>query len=112
MAKSLFSFIVGKNAEGMDTLDAAWGWLLQFAKGDLPCWITVVITVIGVLLVIRFRKQPIHSELNLSRLHFDDDGGPIILELEFTTYSHASRLDARAKLKLDGVKYPMKLEPV
>jgi len=32
------------------------------------------------------------------------------LELDSATYSHASRIDARAKLKLNGVRYPMSFE--
>ena len=77
--------------------------------GDFPPWLAVAIAVIATLFALR--KPPIHSELHFSRLRFDDDGGPISLEVELTTYSHASRLVATAKLKLDGIDYPMSLEP-
>ena len=65
---------------GMGILfDAIWEWLPQFARGDLPTWIAVAIALIAMLFAIR--KPPVHSELNISRLHFDDDGGPISQEL-------------------------------
>ena len=94
----------------LDILDGIWKWLPQFTKGDLPSWIAVAIAVVAILLV--FRKPRIHSELHLSRLHVEDDGGPINLEAEFTTYSHAARIDARATLKLDGISYPMSFQPL
>ena len=56
------------------------------------------------------RKTMQHTELSLTRLHFDNDGGPISLELELSTYSHAPKLTAKARLKMGGVDYPLKLE--
>jgi hypothetical protein len=78
--------------------------------GDFPSWLAVAIALAATLIALR--KVAIHSELHFTRLHFDDDGGPISLELELTTYSHAPRLDAHAKLKLDRAKYPMSQEPL
>jgi len=34
------------------------------------------------------------------------------LELDLTTYSHASRLEAKAKLKIDELDYPLIREPI
>ena len=42
----------------------------------------------------------------------DDDGGPISLDIDFTAYSYASTLKASAKLKLDGVSYPIEWGPM
>ena len=94
----------------MDTLVSIWQWFLQFAKGDLPSWLAIAIAVIAMLFALR--RPGAHTELSMSRLHFDDEGGPISLDMELTTYRHAPRLSATAKLKLDRVKYPLKLQPV
>ncbi len=48
----------------------------------------------------------------MSRFHVDDDDGTITLGLNLTTYSHAAQIESRAKLKLDGVNYPMTREPL
>ena len=58
------------------------------------------------------RKRSHHTELSLIRLHFNSDEEQISLELQLATYSHAPSLEAEARLKMDGIDYPMKLEPV
>jgi len=101
----------------MSGFDAAWTWLPQFASGPLPAWIGVLIGLVA--LYFATRKPRVHSELNLLQLKVgdgdddDDDGttgGPVILELDFTTYSHAARLTATAKVKINGVGCPMILQ--
>ena len=93
----------------MDVFDSVWKWLPEFTRGDLPSWAAVGLAFVAVLIAIR--RSSIHAELHLKKFQFDEDGGPIMLEMEFTTYSHAARLTAEAKLKLDGVAYPMITEP-
>ena len=83
-----------------------WEWL----QGDLASWLAVVLAVTAIYFALRKPVQ--HTELNLTRLHFDADGGPISLEVELSTYSHAPSLKAEAKLKIGGVSYPMRLEPL
>lgn len=100
---------------------AIWLWLLEFITGNFPSWLAVLIASVALYFLIR--KPRVHSELNLVQLKVGDDdddeddgdettGGPISLALEFTTYSHASRLTASAKVKLNGVSYPMTLQEV
>ncbi len=83
-----------------------WQWL----QSDLASWLAVGIAVIAVFFALR--KPSHHTELSLTRLHFDSDGGPISLELDLATYSHAPRLTAKARLKIGGIGYPMRLEPI
>jgi len=83
-----------------------WEWL----QSDLASWLTVGLAVMAVLFALR--RPTHHTELNYPHLHFNSDGGPISLELELATYSHSPRLKAKAKLKIDGVGYPMRLEPI
>ena len=94
----------------MDVLIQVWDYLPPFIKGDLPSWLAVIGAVIAMLFVLR--KPSAHTELRMIRLHFDSNGGPISLELDLTTYSHAPNLSARAKLKLDRVEFAMRPEPV
>ena len=94
----------------MDVSNSFWDWLPQFTRGDLPSWIAVAIALIAAFVALR--KSPVHSELHIARLHIDDAEGPITLDLDLTTYSHAARLKAQASLKLDGVNYPMTMEPL
>ena len=86
----------------MNILDAIWVWVPQFTKGDLPSWIAVAIALIAV--VIATRKPRSYSEINFTSLKFASDGGPITLDVEFTTYSHAATLEASTNLKIDGVE--------
>ncbi len=82
-----------------------WAWL----QGDLASWLAVVLAVMAIIYALRNRQ---HTELELVHLRFDNNGGPIDLELNLTTYSHAARIDATAKLEIDGVRYPLKWEPM
>lgn len=94
-----------------DTIQCLWQWLQsQWVQSDLASWLAVGLAVMAVIFALR--KPPQHTELNLTRLQFDSDGGPISLELELATYSHAPRLTAEARLKIGGTGYPMKLEPI
>ncbi len=83
-----------------------WEWL----QSDLASWLAVGLALMAVFFTLR--KPVKHTELSLSRLHFDDDGGPISLEVELSTESHAPNFEAEASLKMGGVNYPMRLEPV
>ena len=83
-----------------------WEWL----QGDLASWLAVVLAVTAIYFAVRKLGQ--HTELNFTRLHFDSDGGPISLEVELSTYSHAPNLKAEARLKIGGISYPMRLEPL
>ena len=94
----------------MDILGDIWQWLPQFAKGDLPSWLAV--TFAGIAMFLALRKPSLHTELGNVQLQFDSDGGPIHLTLELTTYSHAPRLTAKAKVRIGGINCPMKLEPI
>ena len=88
-----------------------WKWLQsQWVQSDLASWLAVGLALMAVYFALRKLGQ--HTELNLTRLHFDDDGGPISLEVELSTYSHAPHLDAKARLKIGGISYPMTLEPL
>jgi len=83
-----------------------WEWL----QGDLASWLAGGLAVMAVLFALR--KPVHHTELKLLSLHFDSDGGPISLELELAPYSHSPRLEAEARLKIGGVSYPLRLEPL
>lgn len=86
-----------------------WQWLQnQWIQSDLASWLAVGLAIMAVFYALR--KPAHHTELNFTNLHFDDDGGPITLEVELDTYSHAPRLVAKVRLKMDGVDYPLKLE--
>ena len=94
-----------------DIIQCLWQWLQsQWFQSDLASWLAVGIAVIAIFFALR--KPSHHTELSLTRLHFNSDGGPIDLELELDTYSHAPRLKTKAKLKIDGIDYPMTLEPI
>ncbi|MFC2059476.1 hypothetical protein ACFLTZ_00370 [Chloroflexota bacterium] len=73
----------------------------------MASWLAVVLAVTAIYFALR-RSQ--HTELIFTSLKFEADGGPIGLELDLHTYSHAYQVKAKARLKIDGVDYPMKLE--
>ena len=90
-------------------IQSIWQFLQsQWIQSDLASWLAVGIAIMALFFALR--KPTWHTELNLIKLILDTDGGPISMELELSTYSHAPRLISKACLKIDGVNYPMKLE--
>lgn len=90
-------------------IQSLWQWLQsQWVQSDLASWLAVGFAVMAVFFALR---KPIHhTEFSITKFHFDDGGGQITLELELATYSHAPRLTAKARLKMGGIDYPLKLE--
>jgi hypothetical protein len=94
-----------------DIIQYLWQWLQgQWVQSDLASWLAVVLALMAVFFALRKPVQ--HTELVFTDLRFDLDGGQIHLELALATYSHAPRLTAEARLKIGGISYPMKLEPL
>ncbi len=92
-----------------DITQYLWQWLQsQWVQSDFASWLAVVLAVMAVCFALRKSRQ--HTEISNPRLQFNLDGGPISLELELATYSHAPRLTAEARLKIGGNDYPMRLE--
>lgn len=81
-----------------------WGWL----QSDLASWLAVVIAIMAILFALR--KHKYHTELRFTSLKIKEE--QISLEVVMSTYSHAPRIDAKAEIKIDGISYPMSLEPI
>ena len=81
-----------------------WG---QWLQSDLASWLAVVLAMTAIYFALR---KGHYCELIFTDLSFNEDGGPISLELNFCTHSHALGMKASARLKIDGIDYPMKLE--
>lgn len=94
-----------------DIIQCLWQWLQsQWIQSDLASWLTVVLALTAIYFALRKLGQ--HTEISFRQLHFDLDGGPISLELDLATYSHSPRMKAEARLKIGGVNYLLKLEPI